>query len=329
MSDVAVTWAKAQVCLNKSGRPDRSAKQVLVHMASYADAAGEAWVLVDVLQMEMDVNYRTVERGRAALVAAGLLIKTDKSRVHRGKRIPVYRLPLEIGHASTVRRILAERADASPVTHDGGRGALGASPMTGENYTDDGARGVTGDAQIGKEKDQELTLSGRACEAEVDQDVAGAVKAWASKAPERVSPVRTAKAWRAAMDETGRTSAQLLAAVRAAVARDPDFNRGKAMNLDRWLADGRFEGWLVEGEGGEAVSRGGWDGPDDVRQAAAAVLGAGPLASYFDPSRWDGERRALVTRTRFAAETLRRSAGPALTAIGVTVECEKTGGAPA
>jgi hypothetical protein len=252
MSDVAVTWAKAQVCLSKSGKPDRSAKQVLVHMASYADAAGEAWVLVDVLQMEMDVNYRTVERGRAALVAAGLLIKTDKSRVHRGKRIPVYRLPLELGHASTVRRILAERADASPVTHDGGRGALGASPMTGENYTADGARGVTGDAQIGKGKDKELTLS-----AGVREDIDLAIKGWASKAPERVAPVKVERAWRDAIDRTGRTSAELLAAVRAALAADPDFKRGKAMNLDRWLDDGRFEGWLVEGGRGGRGGTGG------------------------------------------------------------------------
>lgn len=325
MSDVAVTWAKAQVCLSKSGKPDRSAKQVLVHMASYADAAGEAWVLVDVLQMEMDVNYRTVERGRAALVAAGLLVKTDKSRVHRGKRIPVYRLPLELGHASTVRRILAERAEASPVTHDGGREALGASPMTGENYTDDGARGVTGDAQIGKEKDQELTLRARASEADVDRDVAAAVKAWASKAPERVSPVRTASAWVEAMDRTGRTSAELLIAVRAAVARDPDFGRGKAMNLHLWLNDGRFEAWLVEGEAGEVAARCGWDGPDEVREAVAAVMQPGPMASYFEPARWDGERRAVVVRTRFAADKLAELAGRALTGLGVTVECDKAG----
>jgi hypothetical protein len=323
MSDVAVTWAKAQVCLSKSGKPDRSAKQVLVHMASYADAAGEAWVLVDVLKMEMDVEYRTVERGRAALVAAGLLIKTEKTRVHRGKRIPVYRLPLEIGHASTVRRILAERAEASPVTHDGGRDALGASPMTGENCTDDGARGVTGDAQIGKEKDQELTLSACASEAEVDRDVAAAVKAWASKAPERVSPVRTARAWVEAMDGTGRTSGQLLVAVRAAVARDPDFGRGKAMNLDRWLADGRFEGWLVEGEAGTVAPRAGWAGPDDVREVVAAVMQPGPMASYFEPARWDDERRTVVVRTRFAADKLAEMAGRALSAVGVSVECER------
>jgi hypothetical protein len=318
MSDVAVTWAKAQVCLSKSGKPDRSAKQVLVHMASYADAAGEAWVLVDVLQMEMDVNYRTVERGRAALVAAGLLIKTDKSRVHRGKRIPVYRLPLELGHASTVRRILAERADASPVTHDGGRGALGASPMTGENCTDDGARGVTGDAQIGKGKDKELTLS-----AGVREDIDLAIKGWASKAPERVAPVKVERAWRDAIDRTGRTSAELLAAVRAALAADPDFKRGKAMNLDRWLDDGRFEGWLVEGEAGVVEPRAGWVGPEDVRATAAEVMQAGQLASYFDPSRWDEEARAVVVRTRFAADKLTELVGRRLASIGVSIECEK------
>jgi hypothetical protein len=320
MSDIAVTWAKAQVCLNKAGKPDRSAKQVLVHMASYADAAGEAWVLVDVLKMEMDVEYRTVERGRAALVAAGLLIKMEKTHLYKGKRIPVYRLPLEVGHASTVRRILAERETASPVTGDGGRGALGASPVTGENCTDDGARGVMGDAQIGKEITQELTLSAGARE-----DIDLAVKAWASKAPERVAPVKVERAWPEAMARTGRTSAELLAAVRAAVAADPDFKRGKAMNLDRWLGDGRFEGWLVEGDAGAVKPRAGWAGPEEVRAAVAGVMQGGPMASYFDPSRWDGERRAVIVRTRFAADKLAELAGRTLTAIGVTIECEKAG----
>jgi len=319
MSDVAVTWAKAQVCLNKAGKPDRSAKQVLVHMASYADASGEAWVLVDVLKMEMDVEYRTVERGRAALVAAGLLIKTDKTRVHRGKRIPVYQLPLEQGHASTVRRMMAERAaTASPVTHDGESEGLGASPMTGENCTDDGARGVTGDAQIGKGKDKELTLS-----AGVREDIDLAIKGWASKAPERVAPVKVERAWRDAMDRTGRASGQLLVAVRAALAADPDFKRGKAMNLDRWLDDGRFEGWLVEGEAGVVEPRAGWVGPEEVRAAVAGVMQAGPMASYFEPAGWDGERRAVMVRTRFAADKLSEMAGRTLKAMGVSIECEK------
>lgn len=321
MSDIAVTWAKAQVCLNKAGKPDRSAKQVLVHMASYADAAGEAWVLVDVLKMEMDVEYRTVERGRKALVDAGLLIKTDKTHLHSGKLIPVYRLPLETGHASTVRRRMAERAAASPVTSDAPSGPLPPSRVTPQAVADDGARGVTGDAQIGKGNTQGFKPSTRAC--------AKAIRLWASKAPERVSPPLVDAAWAAVLDRTdGLTPERLEAAVGQAVKHDPDFGRGRAMNLNRWLDENRFVPWLTDDADEPGLSvRSGWQGPADVRAAVVVAMGESAAAAYVDPSGWDGDGRTIRVRTLIARERLLANAGVDLKRLGVKVEREVRRGA--
>lgn len=316
MSDVAVTWAKAQDC------PTAKAKQVLGCLATYADAEGEVWALVPVLAMESQSTDRTVQRALQGLKASGLISMTGRNHVYRGKRVPIWRLHLDQGFASSRARLQAEaraRTGDTSVTPSAGTGV---TPVSPQDVADVTPRGDTGVTQIGKGITQELTLGGRASEAEVERDVAAAVKAWASKAPERVSPVRAAASWVEAMARTGRTSADLLAAVRAAVAKDPDFGRGKAMNLHLWLNDGRFEGWLVEGEDGTAAPRAGWAGPDDVRDAVAAVMQPGPMASYFDPSRWDGERRAVVVRTRFAADKLTELAGRSLAALGVSIERE-------
>jgi hypothetical protein len=319
MSDVAVTWAKAQDC------PTAKAKQVLGCLATYADADGEVWALVPVLAMESQSTDRTVQRSLQALKVCGLISLTGRAHIYRGKRVPIWRLHLDHGFASSRARLQAEaraRTGDTGVTPSADPRVTRVSPQDVASVT---PRGDTGVTQIGKGITQELTLSAGACEIEVDRDVAAAVKAWASKAPERVSPVRAASAWVEAMGRTGRTSADLLIAVRSAVARDPDFGRGKAMNLHLWLNDGRFEAWLVEGEAGEVAARCGWDGPDEVREAVAAVMQPGPMASYFDPARWDGERRAVIVRTRFAADKLAEAAGRALTGLGVSVECDKAG----
>lgn len=321
MSDVAVTWAKAQVCPGKSGKPDRTAKQVLVHMASYADAVGEAWVLVGLLALEMDVEERTVERGRKALVAAGLLIKTGRTRLHNGKLVPIYQLPLDTGHASTARRIKAER-EAWGDTGVAPSPAPGATRVSPQDVVNVAPRGDTGVAQIGKGITQELKLSAGAC--------AKAQAMWAVKAPERVSPKRVEAAWAAAIDRAGVDDGAMLDAVARAVERDPDFGRGRAMNLDRWLGEDRFMAWLAEGGLGEGAGRvegadgrpGDWGGPEAVRAVVAGAIGAGAMASYFNPARWDPDRQAVVTRTRYAADQLRREVGSRLDAIGVSIAAE-------
>lgn len=331
-----MTWAKAQTCSSASGRPDRNAKQVLVHLASYADAAGEAWVLVSILALEMDVDERTVQRGKRALIRAGLLIETGQTRVHRGRVVPIYRLPLETGHASTLRRLNAEREAAlsrgdATVTPNEGAGRHPCHPTLDAPVTPLGDTRVT---QIGNRitQDKPLSAGGRARDAD---GVAGpgwteafevSLAAWAAKAPERASRTRSWPAWVAALERADVSEGDLARAVLAAVARDPDFGRGRAMNLDRWLTEGRFESWLVvEGRApavaGQRAVVAPWIGPPDIRAAVAAALGgeAGAV-SYLDPAGWDAERRVVLARTGFARDRLVQVAGPVLQRLGVRVE---------
>lgn len=150
---------------------------------------------------------------------------------------------------------------------------------------------------------------------------AKAQAAWAGKAPERVSPVRVEASWAEASRRTGVGDEALLAAVAAAVARDPDFGRARAMNLDRWLDEDRFLPWLAEADQA-APARAIWVGPIEVRAAVTAAMGAPATASYLDPARWDEGRRAVVTQTRFAAERLMEGARRVLAGLEVTVEFE-------
>lgn len=346
MSDVAVTWAKAQTCMSvlkgRKGadgvvgpdkvRADSNAKAVLVAMASYADAEGRAWVLVDVLAMEIDKQPRMVERGRQALVDAGLLIKTTETHLYGGRKIPIYRLPLELGHASTVRRRIAER-EARIAKASGSTGVTGdtqsegrpPSPVTPDPRHRCRLTGVTGDTLIGKGISQDQTQGVRACASDPDQVRSEAFEqacdAWAAKAPERVSPPLSWSAWVAALERAGLSEAVLLAAVLAAVARDPDFGRGRAINLDRWLTQDRFRGWLtVAGSTAGPVTPGRWDGPAEVRAAVVDAIGEAGAVSYLDTASWVEADRAVRCRTSIGAERLRSTAGRALSTLNVTLQ---------
>ncbi len=317
MSDVAVTWAKAQECVDAAGRKDRNAKQTLVHLASYVDALGVGWASVPVLAIEMDVSERSVQRGLRALEAMGLIKATGEKKNMEGRLYPYYQLPLETGHASTARRLKAQRAAS--------RGDR-VSPQEGENPQARGdrvspqdvasvtPRGDTGVTQIGKEITQGFkpSASARAREA--------AGKAWATKAPERVSPKRIEASWLAALARSGESDERMLSAVRACVARDPDFGRGKAMNLDRWLDEDRFMAWLPDdGALAQAPLVAGWAGPASVRAAVLDAMGEAGVASYLDRAGWDEGLGAVVAATKIAAGRLRDGAGSALKAMGVQV----------
>lgn len=312
MSDIAVTWAKAQDC------PDRNSKQVLVHLASYADAEGEAWALVPLLAFEMQVSDRTIQRGLRALEKACLIKPTGRTHKHQGKVVPVWMLRLDVGHANTKRRLAAERSASGDtgVTPRAEAGVTRLSPQDGADVTPWGDTGVT---QIGKENSQGLKPSAGAC--------AKAVRLWSEKAPERVSPVRVERAWAEALTRTGVAADALLAAVTAAVKRDPDFRRGKAMNLDRWLDEGRFLAWLSGEDAAPGSSRRAWPGPETVRQAVVAAMGESGAAAYLDPAGWDEPRRRVVARTGLARERLIAGAGAALAGLKIRIECEVRGGA--
>ena len=317
MSDVAVTWAKAQECVDAAGKKDRNAKQTLVHLASYVDALGVGWASVPVLAMEMDVSERSVQRGLRALEAMSLIKATGEKKNMEGRLYPYYQLPLETGHASTARRRKAERAAArgDRVSPQGGEnpGSPGdkVSPQDVASVT---PRGDTGVTQIGKGITQGFkpSASVRASEA--------AGKAWATKAPERVAPPRVEASWLNAVERSRETDDRMLSAVRACVARDPDFGRGKAMNLDRWLDEDRFMAWLPDdGALAQAPVVLGWAGPENVRAAVMDAMGEAGVASYLNHARWDEGLGAVVAATKIGAQRLTDGAGSALKALGVKV----------
>lgn len=323
MSDVAVTWAKAQECRDAKGNRDRNAKDVLKTIAAWADAQGEVWAAVPVLALECEVSERTVQRGLRALKGMGLLIETGEKKVYLGRVYPIYRMPLETGHASTIRRLRAEReAEAWGDTGVTPRASDGVTPASPHDDTGVTPRGDTGVTQIGKEITQGLKPSSqaRAC--------AAACEAWATKAPERVAPRPVERAWLTAVERSGLGGEQLLSAVLAAVGRDPDFGRGKAMNLDRWLDEGRYEAWLSsEPAACPASPPAVWAGPPEVASTVKAVMGASAVESYLTRAGWDGGRSVIIAATTVAAERLRDGAGSALRAIGVRVEHGTSGSA--
>lgn len=317
MSDVAVTWAKAQECVDAAGKKDRNAKQTLVHLASYVDALGVGWASVPVLAMEMDVSERSVQRGLRALEAMSLIKATGEKKNMEGRLYPYYQLPLETGHASTARRRRSERAAArgDRVSPQGGEnpGSPGdkVSPQDVASVT---PRGDTGVTQIGKGITQGFkpSASVRASEA--------AGKAWATKAPERVAPPRVEASWLNAVERSRETDDRMLSAVRACVARDPDFGRGKAMNLDRWLDEDRFMAWLPDdGALAQAPIVLGWAGPANVRAAVMDAMGEAGVASYLNHAGWDEGLGAVVAATKIGAQRLTDGAGSALKALGVRV----------
>lgn len=337
MSDVARTWAAAQ------DTPNRNAHEVLKEMAQWADASGEAWVLVSLLARANRCTERTVQRGLADLKGCGLLIDTGEKKRHAGRLLPIYQLPIETGHANLMRRMKAEAAASagdlqavdnaawgdSGVTRSEPLGVTVVSPHGCQPCHPTGDSGVT---QIGKEKIQGLTPLAGERPSETDQGqvvvddaaLTEAMAAWARKAPERVGPAPVRLAWASALSRSKWTPSRMCAAVTACVARDPDFARGKAMNLHRWLDDARYLSWdqaaaseAAKSDGSPAVA---WSGPDRVREIVIAEMGPRAVVAYLDPSSWDEARSLVIVRTGLACERLRDRCGPAFSAMGVTVE---------
>ena len=337
MSEIAVAWAKAQAVSGKDGAgQDANAKQVLCYVASWADAAGYVWASVPVLAFEMAKSERTVQRGLGRLKAAGLLLDTGRTQLHLGRLYPVYRMPIEDGPANTLHALKAvreaSREAARVASKEAARGDAHVTPSEGAGChpchptpdADVTPRGDTHVTQIGKEDSQGKHSAG-ARAGDDDDDFEAALSAWSAKAPERASRPRAWAAWAAVMARSAMTGGRLRAAVERAVARDPDFGRGKAMNLDRWLGEDRWEPWLLELETGQRVGPAAgaatlWDGPPEVRAAVARRLGDGAACSLIDPARWDGERRAVMTRTRYAADRLGRDMRAELAGLDVSVE---------
>lgn len=189
--------------------------------------------------------------------------------------------------------------------------------------------GDSGVTQIGNRNSQDLTVNAGVRAIEPDQGVddpflSEAMAAWARKAPERVAAVPVRSAWGEALAKAKWSSERMARAVTACVARDPDFDRGKAVSLHRWLSEERWRSWDRPGDGDAATTEGSaratWTGPEQVRAVVEAAMGPRGVVSYLDAAGWDAARSVVLARTTMAATRLRDAAGRALTAIGVGIE---------
>lgn len=352
MSDIAVTWAKAQTILDLKGEKDRNAKDVLVYLASYADAHGEAWAAVSILAFEMNVDDRTVRRGLAALRCKpedvdGLIEETGRSKLFEGKLYPLYRLRLDRGPANTREALRAAReaarAEPSPDTGVRGSAEPGVTPASGEDdggeaSRDTGVRSTpdTGVTQIGKLKGnytQEASPP-EGAQARAGGEGSGSGlgfwPAWNRIGEIMPRPMRVATKWKLAKSAWSKVARKVgherLVAAMAAFAADPAVAKRDILpGLDVWLRDETFLGYLPNGEAATAAR---------LAEAAPAPMLAGAPAdvldlvlsrgedfarSYLTGATWDEARQAIVCARQIAADKLRDRLGQALRARRVMI----------
>ena len=106
--------------------------------------------------------------------------------------------------------------------------------------------------------------------------------------------------------------ARLERAIGRYLAEDPDVGRKptRCPAMAKWLASAKWEPWLMDAPAPAAAEPlPPWDGPPEIRASLAAAMGEDFAASWLAGARFDAERRALLTRTGFAADELRRAKG--------------------
>ena len=330
MSGHALGWAKRQ------SAPCPASKALLVLLGDYADEDGFAWPSIARMAGEVQRSPRHVSRLLASLCDAGLLFGYVVSDAGTGRTRPrAYFFPVDGGPPAEaslrayegkvggrVTRVSSSLPDAGkapdPISINEGAGDTG---VMGEGDT-----GVMG--RVTRESSLELPLNPESPDglsrgeraSETDDRFGEALSAYPASGRGITNVPAAEEAWVAARTKAG-GDVRLLAAVRA-YAADPMLKRRDfgAPSFQRWLRESRWRAWLTEGEAQAGLPT--WAGPDAVRDIAARVLGDGPMASYFDPARWDSERRLVVTPTRYAADQLTRRIGRDLHALGVGIEAE-------
>lgn len=329
MSGLALGWAK------KQSAPCPASKALLVLLGDYADEDGFAWPSIARMAKELQRSDRHVKRLLKSLTDCGRLYGFDVVDAGNGRTRPrVYFFPIggEPPCASALRayeskiggRVTPVSPSLPDISKNEGEGDTG--------VTREGDTGVTGrvtresplELPLYPERDLTISLDASA-RAEVDAVGFDEALAAYPASGRGVTDVQSARdAWAEVVPKAGGVD-RLLAAVRACAA-DPMLKRRDfgAPSFQRWLREDRWRAWLGEAEP-SSPARIVWTGPDEVASAVASVMGPEARASYFDPARWDGARRAIITRTGYAADRLRSQAGKALRAIGVTVDCEASG----
>lgn len=314
MSDVATSWAKAQQC------PSPLAKTVLIHMATYFDAAGEGWAAVRVIAFEMQRDERTVQRGIAALRKARLLIPTGDDKVYLGRIYPIYQMPIDQGPANTrvALRELTENERLQPASRGdsavtpSGAGCHSCHPTGDTAVTPRGDSAVTHNREVNTSRENTQGASVQPPEISCFEQ---AEAAWIAKGAERVAPDLALKAWRKAAAVVG--DVELLGAVLRYLAEAGEVQRGRLREFHRWLWDRRYKPWL----GLAAAPMLPLEPPPIIGfppELVAAVSARGNPATWLGLAEWrDTDRVVLAGPT--SAKWLRTHISAELKKLGVKV----------
>jgi hypothetical protein len=324
MSGDAGTWARAQPCA------DRNAKQVIVHMAAYADPDGFVWAKVSLLALEMEASERTVQRGIKAALGFGLLEETAQKKLHLGRLVPVYRMPMERGPANTRERIKAERAAAatgdnlSPVGC--GQTSTGDPGDAPRGDTGDG-RGVTPVSPVNlkdpREQFQENSQTGVRDDldgVEVEAAFGRVWSAWSAVMPDGVARPDDWRAWIAAVEAMGDLAALEHSALRY-LDRSPAVKGGRGKSLVKWLAQLGWLAWMAEPQAA-ASAPASFVAPAEV----VAVLRTNrqkDWIAYLTGCAWDDAERVVLVRTRMAAAALSNHFAADFDRLGVQIIVRK------
>lgn len=293
MSLEARNWAR------RIGGLSIAAKAVLMALADYADAKGEAWPKLKTLAEITSMTERHVRRQIGVLEERGLLTREDRFRRDGGQTSNTYRLAIERPAATSEP---ADKKVESP------KGPPPKAPTVRGRRTTKTAQGTPLEpSSSDKEDDADPAV----------QDARAAFNqvfdAWKAVSPARLSRPR---AWPLWLRFARRISpARLVAAALRYLREDSDVKRyGSPQGLANWLADEKFEAWMPSiGEVVTSVV------PKALREAAIVRKGVAWVSSWIDPCGFDPKANILQPRTVFAANTLKAELGGLLHDFAIDV----------
>lgn len=285
MSLEARNWAR------RIGGLSIAAKAVLMALADHADAEGKAWPKLKTLAEITSMTERHVRRQIGMLEGRGLVIREDRFRKDGGQTSNIYRLAIE------------RSTPAGPPTQD--------LPSRGRRTVESDLRTPPEPSSSDKEECADTAVPD--ARAAFDQ----AFEAWKAVSPGRLSRPKAWPLWRRLAQRI--SPVRLLAAALRYLREDRDVKRyGSPQGLANWLVDEKFEAWMPAAAKA-VLPTVACSIPAALREAAAVRKGAGWVASWLTPCRYDAIARTLHAQTAFAAKIIASELGGLLRDIGIGV----------
>lgn len=315
MSNKALSWAFDAPIENVG------AKFVLVALADHAgDHNGEDWVCFPSTERLMTFTAqgeRTVLRHLAWLQETGWISK--RKRVRRRREDSIYEFTLHRARADEEAAGEAAGTPASPANLAAGEegpppaNLAATTCQIGNDHLPNrqnpphppielNPQGTPTEPGAGA-PETELEGSGERVVAAQWRRVSGL---WKRVSPGRLAPKPAERAFRQVCRAWDAT--RVVDAAERYARQDGDVAKHGLMRLHVWLAEGRFEPWLLAGDGARAgPPAAAWPGPVEVREAALGLKDAGWVASYLDRSGWGPDEAGggvILARTETAAREL-------------------------